>query len=106
MPHSRRKFFKKSLTITLPILAFVVFNPLNVIASNQTITGCENSCQNSCNNACVRTCRYTCNNKCKAVCQEMCEVACTSCKGLCKGSCRQITTVTNDTIIIKKDTIR
>lgn len=106
MQYDRRKFFKKTFTLILPILGLAAFMPLNVIASKLPISGCENSCHHSCSNTCVNTCRNMCNYNCKAVCKDMCEVVCTGCTGSCKNNCIKSTTVTTDTVIIKNDTIK
>lgn len=96
MQYNRRHFFKKTLTLTLPILGFVAFKPLNAIASNLTITDCNNSCQHLCNNGCHSTCKYLCHKDgCTATCMASCR---TSCRGMCDETCKGSAKATNDTI--------
>lgn len=82
----RRKFFKKSLSVLLPMMSAILFSSPISLADTIPSTNCKNSCSHLCINSCTRTCMASC---------------ITSCTGLCKGSCKGGAQHTNDSIKIK-----
>ena len=91
----RRKFFKKSFAKILPIICISFISPVSVVAHNVVVNDCKNSC--------IGTCRGMCADGCTRMCGFGCDG---KCLGTCKNSCQWTSKNANDTIKIKKDTIK
>lgn len=96
---SRRKFFKKIVTHSLPILGCIFASslPFTIDSKEQTYctdqtckyscTGCTSSCKVGCGYGCMSGC-YGCRESCEGQCITSCYNGCLqSCYGTCKGGC-------------------
>lgn len=91
--YNRRRFFKKSLGMVVPMLSMIVLGAPMTLADSTPTNNCNNSCVHTCSYTCNRdgctaTCATSCLNTCKGSCKKACDTACLgSCGGICKGSC-------------------
>ena len=82
---SRREFFKKTLSKTLPIISLTVMAGLPMKLYAENITECR-GCASKCTGDCASSCRGTCYGHCDTTCKGSCI---SSCRGYCTGGSAQ-----------------
>ena len=107
---NRRKFFKDAITKVLPMIGILTCAPLKTLSAPLLKDGCNGSCKSTCYKGCKTSCKFMCDNGCKSECKSGCKKKCNhtcaiACGGACSATCKHTARVTNDTIIMKKDTI-
>lgn len=118
--YNRRRFFKKTLGIVVPILSMIIIGTPVALADTIPTNDCNNSCAHACSRTCNVNCRtmcaYDCNAACaKSLCKGGCKVSCyqscrwscgTACDGKCIGTTRSEIPVSPDSIPCVSDTIK
>lgn len=99
----RRQFLKKSVGKILPMICITLLSPISVVAQKEIANDCKNSCTSTCRGMCAIGCTAVCGFGCKFSCKAGCDGKCI---GTCKNTCQATTKNANDTIKIKKDTIK
>lgn len=97
--YNRRRFFRKSMAILLPMISVIGILPIKSYASDLLSTTCKGSCQIQC--------RSTCNHSCAVGCKVACLQSCiNSCRNKCKGVSRSEVPVSPDSVSCVPDTIK
>lgn len=122
--YNRRRFFKKTLGMVVPMLSMITLGTPMAFADTITANNCNNSCAHSCSHACNKTCQTMCHRNgctatCAASCFGKCEGSCigscyrgcknscdNGCDGKCKGGSRSEVPVSPDSIPCFPDTIK
>lgn len=73
--HSRRQFFKKSMQMSLPILAGLALPRLLTSCDEPILGGCKD-CEKGCSGSCDSSCKARCSDNCSGYCGTSCMMHC------------------------------